>query len=331
MTVAILLYDRLLFRPMVAWADKFRVEQTAASESPRSRVLEILERSHLIVLIAEPLRRMLERVACARLAFPSSARGVASRLALPEWLTGALWYLLIAAGGGFAVWELVLHGSSTFSRDDLTVVGVNGAITLLRVIVLTALASLIWVPIGIAVGLRPRWTAFAQPLAQFLAAFPANLLFPFAVFFILRFHLEPAIWLSGLMILGTQWYILFNVIAGASAYPTDLREAAASLRLRTGCWWREAMLPGIFPYYVTGAITAAGGAWNASIVSEAVSWGTTKVSGGGLGAYIAERTLAGDFPRIALGVAAMSLTVTSLNVLLWQPLYRFAARRTRLD
>jgi len=331
MTVAILLYDRLLFRPMVAWADKFRVEQTAASESPRSRVLEILERSHLIGLIAEPLKRMLERVACARLAFPSAARGVASWLALPEWLAGALWYLLIAAGGGFAVWELARHGSATFSRDDLTVVGVSGAITLLRVIVLTALASLIWVPIGIAVGLRPRWTAFAQPLAQFLAAFPANLLFPFAVFFILRFHLKPAIWLSGLMILGTQWYILFNVIAGAGAYPTDLREAAASLRLRPGRWWREAMLPGIFPYYVTGAITAAGGAWNASIVSEAVSWGATKVSGGGLGAYIAERTLAGDFPRIALGVAAMSLAVTSLNVLLWQPLYRFAARRTRLD
>ena len=130
---------------------------------------------------------------------------------------------------------------------------------------------------------------------------------------------------------GTQWYILFNVIAGASAYPTDLKEAAASLRLRSGRWWREAMLPGIFPYYVTGAITAAGGAWNASIVSEAVSWGSTKVSGGGLGAYIAERTRAGDFPRIALGVAAMSLMVTSLNVILWQPLYRFAARRTRLD
>jgi ABC-type nitrate/sulfonate/bicarbonate transport system permease component len=174
MTVAILLYDRLFFRPIVAWADRFRVEQTAASENPRSRVLEILERSRLIGLIGEPPKRMLERVACARLAFPLAARRATSLLAPPKWLTGALWCLLIAAGGGFAVWELVLHGSATFSRHDLTAVGVNGAITLLRVIVLTALASLIWVPIGVAVGLRPRWTAFAQPLAQFLAAFPAG-------------------------------------------------------------------------------------------------------------------------------------------------------------
>jgi NitT/TauT family transport system permease protein len=193
------------------------------------------------------------------------------------------------------------------------------------------LASLLWVPIGVVVGLRPRWTARVQPLAQFLAAFPANLLFPFAVFLILRLRLTPALWLSALMILGTQWYILFNVIAGASAFPGDLREAAASLRVRAGCWWREVTLPGIFPYYVTGAITAAGGAWNASIVAEAVSWGPSTISGGGLGAYIAERTAAGDYPRIALGVAAMSLIVVSVNVLLWRPLYRFAERRTRLD
>jgi NitT/TauT family transport system permease protein len=151
------------------------------------------------------------------------------------------------------------------------------------------------------------------------------------VFLILRFRLAPGIWLCPLMILGTQWYILFNVIAGASAFPTDLREAAQSFRVRRWRWWSEVMLPGIFPYYVTGAITASGGAWNASIVSEAISWGPVKLSAGGLGAYIAQMTQAGDFPRIALGVVVMSLLVIGVNRLLWRPLYAFAERRTRLD
>ena len=133
------------------------------------------------------------------------------------------------------------------------------------------------------------------------------------------------------MILGTQWYILFNVIAGASAFPSDFREAAASFRIPGWHWWRDVMLPGIFPYYVTGAITASGGAWNASIVSEAVSWGSTKLSGGGLGAYIAQMTEAGDYPRIALGIAVMSMLVVAMNRLLWRPLYAFAERQTRLD
>ena len=194
-----------------------------------------------------------------------------------------------------------------------------------------ALASAIWVPVGVAVGLRPKLTERVQPIAQFLAAFPANLLFPVAVFLIVRFDLAPKIWLSPLMILGTQWYILFNVIAGASAFPSDFREAAASFRVRPWRWWREVMLPGIFPYYVTGAITASGGAWNASIVSEAVSWGSERLSASGLGAYIAQMTEAGDYPRIALGIAVMSVLVISTNRLLWRPLYAFAERRTRLD
>jgi NitT/TauT family transport system permease protein len=200
-----------------------------------------------------------------------------------------------------------------------------------RVIILIAIASVIWVPIGVAVGLRPRLTQSVQPIAQFLAAFPANLLFPVAVYAIVHFGLTPKIWLTPLMILGTQWYILFNVIAGASAIPSDLREAAATFRVRPAKWWRQVMLPGIFPYYVTGAITASGGSWNASIVSELVSWGPTTLSASGLGAYIAERTQAGDFPRIALGIAMMSALVIAMNRLLWRPLYRFAERRTRLD
>jgi len=207
----------------------------------------------------------------------------------------------------------------------------NGGLTLVRVGTLIAIATVIWVPIGVAVGLRPILAAKVQPVAQFLAAFPANLFFPIAVYLIVRFHLSPIIWLSPLMILGTQWYILFNVIAGASVFPTDLREAAKTFRIRRWHRWRDVMLPGIFPYFVTGAITASGGAWNASIVSEAVSWGPTKLNGFGLGAYIAQMTEAGDYPRIILGIAVMSVLVVAMNRLLWRPLYAYAERRTRLD
>jgi NitT/TauT family transport system permease protein len=331
MTGAIILYDQLLFRPLVAWGDRFRFEQIAGREVPRSWVLDVLSGSRLVAMASRPLGRSLERVTRARLELPQSLSRIGARVSVPDSLLRLLWYGVAVGVGALAAWKLLRSARSVLALSDLASVTANGAITLLRVVVLTALASLVWVPVGVTVGLRPTWTARVQPLAQFLAAFPANLLFPFAVFLILRFRLSPAIWLSGLMILGTQWYILFNVIAGASAYPSDLREAAESLRVRPRRWWRDIVLPGIFPYYVTGAITAAGGAWNASIVSETVNWGTTRVSGSGLGAYIAERTLAGDYPRIALGVAAMSLIVIAMNVLLWQPLYRFAERRMRLD
>ena len=143
---------------------------------------------------------------------------------------------------------------------------VLGAITAIRVLVLIALASLIWVPIGVWIGLRPRIADRAQPIVQFLAAFPANLFFPAAVVLILTFKLNPQIWLSPLMILGTQWYILFNVIGGTISLPAELRLAASNLGVRRWLWWRRVMLPAIFPAYVTGAVTAAGGSWNASIV-----------------------------------------------------------------
>jgi NitT/TauT family transport system permease protein len=145
------------------------------------------------------------------------------------------------------------------------------------------------------------------------------------------FGLDPNIWLSPLMVLGTQWYILFNVIAGASAFPTDLREASTMFRLRTWQWWREVMLPGILPYYVTGALTASGGSWNASIVAEVASWGQTKLQAAGLGAYIADASEGGDYRRVVLGIGVMSLYVLILNRVVWRPLYALAERRTRFE
>jgi NitT/TauT family transport system permease protein len=197
------------------------------------------------------------------------------------------------------------------------------------VFVLIALASVIWVPLGIWVGLHPRAAQIVQPIAQFAAAFPANLLFPVAVYGIVLWHLNANIWLSPLMILGTQWYILFNVIAGASAMPSELRHVARNLRVGGWLWWRKVALPGVLPYYVTGAITASGGSWNAAIVAEVARWGDTQLHAKGLGAYIADATVAGDFHRVALGIATMSLFVIVINRLLWRPLYFYAERKFR--
>jgi NitT/TauT family transport system permease protein len=330
MTITILLYDQLLFRPMVAWADKFRFDQTEAAASPRSWVLDLFRRSKLVRLAARPFGRALRVALYMRLPFPV-ARLKADRAPNLRRVADFAWYALVLVVIGYCIRSLVGFASPTLrSRDVAEALG-DGALTLTRVVVLIIIATVIWVPIGVRVGLRPKLAERVQPIAQFLAAFPANLLFPVAVFLIVRFRLTPGIWLSPLMILGTQWYILFNVIAGASAFPNDLREAAASLRIRPWRWWREIMLPGVFPYYITGAITASGGAWNASIVSEAVHWGPTRLDGAGLGAYIARMTEAGDYPRIALGIAVMSVLVIGMNSLLWRPLYNFAAHRTRLD
>ena len=330
MTITILIYDQLLFRPLVAWADKFRFEQTAPQSVPRSWVLDLFRGARSLRLLGAPISRAMESAARARLALPRKPHWLPV-FAPPRRAADVAWFALIFASLAYVGWKLVQFAKPELSWGDVSIAASNGVLTLLRVVILIGLATVIWVPIGVGVGLRPKLAEKVQPIAQFLAAFPANLLFPVAVFLIVKFSLAPKIWLSPLMILGTQWYILFNVIAGASAFPSDFREAAASFRIRGWRWWRQVMLPGIFPYYVTGAITASGGAWNASIVSEAVSWGPTKLSGSGLGAYIARMTEAGDYPRIALGVAVMSVFVITMNRLLWRPLYAFAERRTRLD
>jgi len=177
------------------------------------------------------------------------------------------------------------------------------------------------------VGMNPKVASRVQAVAQFLAAFPANLMFPVAVLLILKFRLDPDIWLSPLMILGTQWYLLFNVVAGASTIPTELRFAASNLGLRGLLKWRRYLLPAVFPSFVTGAITASGGSWNASIVSEAVRWGDTSLQAHGLGAYIAQMTAIGDFPRIALGIGVMCVYVMTLNHFVWRRLWRLAEDR----
>ena len=330
MSMTILMYDQLLFRPLVAWAEKFRFEQTAAQVSAKSWLISLIQSTRFLRPLATHFAHALQRVGRARLSWidniPALTRPTGSRH-----IVDRLWLTSVLLGLAYGLWLLLHYFKNEVSMNDLLVVFQAGLLTLTRVIILMIIASLIWVPIGVAVGLRPRWAQIVQPFAQFLAAFPANLMFPIAVFFIVRYNANPRIWLTPLMILGTQWYILFNVIAGVTAFPADLLESAHSFRIKGWRWWRDVMLPGILPYYITGAITASGGAWNASIVSEVVSWGPTKLNGAGLGAYIADMTASGDYAHIALGISLMSLFVIATNRLLWRPLYAFAERRTKLD
>ncbi|KOR18521.1 ABC transporter permease [Burkholderia cenocepacia] len=333
MSVVILAYDQFLFRPLVAWADKFRMENTASGDAPQSWLLDMMRRTHLIHQLLVPAGWLLSQAARIPLRVPSltgtRVRGASARRSsrIGDIVWGAFVILLTV----YVAWRVVSFVATGVTMGEVGHVLVLGLITLLRVLVLIAIASVIWVPLGVLIGLRPKLAEKIQPLAQFLAAFPANLLFPVFVIVIVHFHLNADIWLSPLIVLGTQWYILFNVIAGAMSYPNDYKEATKNFRIRGWQWWRQAILPGIFPYYVTGAITASGGAWNASIVSEFVQWGDTKVVAHGLGAYIAQMTAAGDFPKIILGIAVMSLFVTLFNRLLWRPMYAYAESRLRLD
>jgi NitT/TauT family transport system permease protein len=328
MLVVILLYDQLLFRPLVVWADRFRFEQEAGVLPPASWMLTTLRRSRLTVGIAAALRlaagiRRRTRPATRQRALrrPPADRSRRADLA---------WTVLVGAPAGLALWTVGSFLARGVSVGDVDLALLAGLATMARVFVLIALASIVWVPIGTAVGLRPGLARMVQPAAQFLAAFPANLVFPLAVAAIAGLDLDPNVWLSPLMILGTQWYILFNVIAGAAALPSELRDTARNLRIGGWLWWRKIALPAVLPYYVTGAITASGGSWNASIVAEAVSWGDTRLTAFGLGSYIAEATAAGDFHRIVLGIAVMSGFVVIINRAFWRPLYRHAERNYRL-
>ncbi|WP_035715759.1 ABC transporter permease [Azorhizobium doebereinerae] len=330
MLAVILIYDQLLFRPLVAWADRFRFEQSAGGPPPQSWVLDLVKRAHLFRWVLSPLGALFRGLARMPLRAPVGLPRPVSSAWASRPMDG-IWTAAIIAVALYGLWLIVSFVATEVALREVLHVLWLGFLTLIRVAVLIALASLVWVPVGVWIGLRPKVANAMQPVAQFLAAFPANIVFPFAVVAIVRLDLNPDIWLSPLMVLGTQWYILFNVIAGASAFPNDMKEAARSFHLKGAQWWFKVILPGVFPYYVTGALTASGGSWNASIVAEVASWGTTTLHAEGLGAYIADATTAADYPRITLGIAIMSLYVIAFNRTLWRPLFTFAARRLRLD
>ncbi len=327
MLIVILIYDQLIFRPLVVWGERFRIDQEQGGRLQRSWALTMMQHSRIIAGL-HGLFLAIVRWTGRRAPRPRALATLA-RVGSDD-RAGLVWFIALMLVVALAVWRIaaMLIGETTLP-EALHVAGL-AAITMLRVIVLIALASVLWVPVGIWVGLRPRATQIVQPIAQFLAAFPANLLFPLAVLGIVTWKLNPDIWLSPLMILGTQWYILFNVIAGAAAMPQELRYASENFAIRGWLWWRKVALPGVLPFYVTGAITASGGSWNAAIVAELVSWQNVEVKARGIGAYIDEATTAGDFHRIILGITIMSLFVVCINRAFWRPLYYYAERKFRL-
>ncbi len=328
MTGMVLAVDRAFWRPLVAWSEKFKLEESQATTVPRSEVLDLLRRTHVAHWVGVGLGRADEAVDRLWRRWTPAAAGPTSparQRLIDRMFTLMLWAVL----GLLAVRGAVFITTEVAWPEVLRVIGLGG-LTLLRVAGVVGVSALIWTPIGVWIGLTPRVARVAQPIVQVLASFPANFLFPFVTIVFLRFHLSLEWGGALLMALGAQWYLLFNTIAGAMTIPNDLREMERNLSVRGWLWWGTLIVPGIFPAWVTGALTAAGGAWNASIVAEVVTWGDTRLTAAGLGAYISQATTTGSWPRIVLGVAVMSAYVVGLNRLLWRRLQEVAERRYKL-
>jgi NitT/TauT family transport system permease protein len=326
MIVMVVGVNVLFWRPLTAWAERFRTGDTSSAELPRSLVLEVLRRASVPGLVSRTVRpagRGLDR-----LMRPFGLAEYPLRINPTRRRAGDYVFTAVCVAAiGFGLYRMLVYVHNGTGLGAFPHAFLLGSATFARVVVLVVVGSLVWVPIGVWIGMNPRVCRYAQPVVQVLASFPANFLFPF--FTLLLIHTGVSLNLGGivLMSLGAQWYILFNVIAGASAIPHDLREAATTLRLGRWLKWRKLILPAIFSAWVTGGITAAGGAWNASIVAEVVTYGHTRLVAYGLGAYIAQSTASGDFSRTLVGVAVMSVYVVGLNRLLWRRLYRLAETR----
>jgi NitT/TauT family transport system permease protein len=329
MIVMIIGVNFLFWRPLTAWAERFRTGDTVSPDQQRSIVLNLLRRSVIPGAVGRalrPLGRFLDRI--------TRIFGVADhplRVNVARRRVGDVVFVLVVAA--LVLWgfgEMLIYINEHTGLGQFGVAFLLGLATFSRVAVLLVLGTAVWVPIGVWIGLNPRVTRFAQPIVQVFASFPANFLFPFFTLLLVRTGVSINIGGIFLMALGAQWYILFNVIAGASAIPNDLREASANLRLGRWMRWRTLYGPAVFASWVTGGITAAGGAWNASIVAEVVSYGHHSLTAVGLGAYIARATSHGDFAQMLVGVTVMSIFVVGVNRLFWRRLYAVAETRFSL-
>ncbi len=331
MVTMIVSLDQLMWRPVVAWAQKFRVGESAGSEQVSSWFLDALRRSRIPTLIAGLFNRLRrapsERASVAAPKTPPPARVISPRTATI--LSGALFATLVAVLA-LGAWKLVHLLHPVPLAEWLGLAG-SALLTLTRVLAATVIGTLWTLPAGLAIGLSPRLSRLLQPVTQVAASFPAPMLFPVVIAGLHAAGVTLGWGSVLLMLLGTQWYILFNVIAGAMAIPPDLREAAESYRMPLIERLRSVYIPGVFPYLVTGWITAAGGAWNASIVSEYVSYKGAVVSAPGVGAQISFAAERGDLPSLAAGVLVMSAIVVIFNRTVWRACYRLAEQRYSLS
>jgi NitT/TauT family transport system permease protein len=326
----IVLMDRLIWRPVIAWAEKFKFEQVEAVESPHSRVLDFLRRSQILPLVAQvSVRPMGERLA---LYFanrqPRKLEGGPSENTR-KWIARATLILLLL-GIGYASLKMTAL-VVTVSGRELRTIFVGAGATFLRVEATLLLAALWTIPAGVVIGLNPRLSSVMQPIAQIAASVPATALFPIILLLLIRVGGGLGIGSIVLLLLGTQWYILFNVIAGASAIPTDLKEVCGIFQFGRIEKWRELLLPGIFPYLITGFVTASGGAWNASIVAEYFHFHGQTFSTAGLGAVISSATDSGNFRVLLAATLLMAAMVVTINRLLWRRLYVLASTKYRLE
>jgi len=344
MLAMIVAVDRLFWRPLVAWAERFKLGDSVSGEVAESGVLDLLRRSRIVRAVRGALlggagaldraaRRPVRRRAAGVSALPraeaapAATMGPLARAIRSDALFNTLLAALAALGvAGFAGYL----AASRVTLEETAGLLADGLLTFGRVVVVLVASAVVWTPVGAWIGMNPRASRIAQPLVQIAASFPANFLFPVATVLMLRTGFPIELGAIPLMAMGAQWYILFNAIAGGMAIPNDLREAAAILGLSRRQRWQRLILPAIFPVWVTGAIAAAGGAWNASIVAETVTWGDTTLRARGLGSSIAASTAVGDFPLTLLGIAVMVLFVVGLNRLVWQRLFALAERRYRL-
>jgi NitT/TauT family transport system permease protein len=329
MVVLVVGTNFFVFRPLVAWSERFRMETSEATEKPRSIVLDVLRRSAipgLLGRLTRPIGRFLDRITrpFGLAEYPLREDERKRRLG------DIIFWVVIGGTAVFVGISGILYLSSHLGFSRLPSLIGLGFATFGRVVVLIIIATVIWVPVGVKIGMNPRLSRYAQPFVQVLASFPAILLFPFvtAIFLGLGISLNWGAIL--LMALGAQWYILFNVIAGASAIPNDMVEMMALMRLNRVQRWRQVILPAIFPAYVTGGITAAGGAWNASIVAELVAWHHQTLNAYGLGNYISTASNDGKFAFLIGGGIVMSAFVVIVNRLFWRRLYRLAETRYSL-
>jgi NitT/TauT family transport system permease protein len=318
-----------LFRPLVAWSDKFRLESSESAERPKSIVLNVLRSSSIpgyLGRATRPIGRLLDR---ATRPFGLAEYPLHADVRKRQ-LGDVIFWTTVAVGSAVVAVAALLYLNRHLGFGRFPSLVAFGFATFLRVVVLLVISTLIWVPVGVKIGMSPRLARYAQPVVQVLASFPAILLFPFATLIFIDLGLPLNYGAIVLMMLGAQWYILFNVIAGASSIPNDLREMMAMMGLTRRQRWRKVILPAIFPAYVTGGITAAGGAWNASIVAELVTWNHHTLNAYGLGNYIARASAQGRFALLLAGGVVMSAFVVLVNRLFWRRLYGLAESRFTL-
>ncbi len=325
----IILLDQLIFRPLVRWVHKFKYEDTASSNQNTSWFYSLIRHSHSSVYLSRGLKSFAHFWVyglpnlCLKLRLDKiikfSRRGT-------FWVS-RLWYLLVICSCcyyGYLLWQFL-------PKADLIKMPLLMSLTAIRVFAAMGLSILIFVPLGVWIGLNQKLVKFFQPIIQVLAALPANLFYPLVAILLISYHQSLSVWSIFLIMLGTQWYILFNVVAGVSTLPHNLIEASRMFHLRGALWWRKFMIPAVFPYIVTGIISAAGGAWNAAIASELITWGKTTKAATGLGAFISDTTTNNQLAEAALGCTVMCFMVALCIIFVWKPLYKMAETKYRIN